>query len=239
MTTLSGFAQFSGGPHKVIALNGWFGSSADWSALIPPSIDALATHSSTIAATGFRDDKDGEHSVRRSGPRRARARRTISAGSASAWSATRWAAWRCSGRCWRRPGASSEDGGVSRPFPRAGRAWTTRVSPYVCRRNRRRDRSARGIIASFRRATGSPHDGARTSPGNRARTSRREAFAAYLPHWATGDSLRTAWQAIHAGEALRGRARSGHHGGADGAHVARRGIRMRHPKPWPMPGITR
>lgn len=35
MTTLNGFSQFGNGPHKVFVLNGWFGSSADWSALTP------------------------------------------------------------------------------------------------------------------------------------------------------------------------------------------------------------
>ncbi|SEJ32604.1 alpha/beta fold hydrolase [Paraburkholderia diazotrophica] len=32
-TTFNGFRQFGNGPHKVIALNGWLGSSADWDAL--------------------------------------------------------------------------------------------------------------------------------------------------------------------------------------------------------------
>src|SRR5215475_12831606 len=35
MTELNGFVQIGHGPRKVLAMSGWFGSSADWRALMP------------------------------------------------------------------------------------------------------------------------------------------------------------------------------------------------------------
>ena len=61
MTTLNGFVKVGHGPRKVLALSGWFGSSADWQALTP----SLDTEAFTYVFFDYRGygqslERDGE-----------------------------------------------------------------------------------------------------------------------------------------------------------------------------------
>ncbi|MFL6683569.1 alpha/beta fold hydrolase [Paraburkholderia graminis] len=184
MTTLNGFAQFGGGPHKVIALNGWFGSSADWNALTP----ALDPERFSYAFFDYRGyglsrDKDGEFTFDEV------ASDVLALADHLGWQRFSLIGHSMGGMAMQRvmlaaPRRIVKMAGVSAVPACGSRMDDTRLAMFAAAIG---DVTKRAGIIHF--STGS-RLAARWSAHlaqQSARESRREAFAAYLPHWATGD----------------------------------------------------
>lgn len=180
----NGYKQYGNGPRKVMLLSGWFGSSADWAPLAP----ALDTDACTYVGFDYRGygesrDRTGEFTFAEA------AQDVIALADHLGWARFSLVGHSMGGMAMQRVLLAAPDriermAGIS-PVPACG----SRMDP--------------GRLAGFEAAV---HDVAKRqaiiaySTGNRlapqwcahlARasmaSSRREAFAAFLPQWATHD----------------------------------------------------
>jgi esterase len=184
MTTLNGFTQFGDGPHKVIGLNGWFGSSADWSALAP----ALDPERFSYAFFDYRGyglsrEIDGAFTFDEV------ASDVLALADRLDWQRFSLIGHSMGGMAMQRvlitaPQRIVKMAGVSAVPACGSQMDATRLTMFSAAID---DVTKRAGIIHF--STGS-RLAARWSAHvalQSQRESRREAFAAYLPHWATGD----------------------------------------------------
>ncbi|MFM0466706.1 alpha/beta fold hydrolase (plasmid) [Paraburkholderia strydomiana] len=184
MTTLNGFSQFGNGPHKVFVLNGWFGSSADWSALTP----ALDPDRFTYAFFDYRGyglsrDIQGEFTFDEV------ASDVLALADHLDWPRFSLVGHSMGGMAMQcvllaAPERIVKMAGISAVPACGSRMDEARLAMFSAAID---DVAKRAGIIHF--STGS-RLAARWSAHlaqQSQRESRREAFAAYLPHWATGD----------------------------------------------------
>ncbi|CAD6514611.1 3-oxoadipate enol-lactonase 2 [Paraburkholderia kirstenboschensis] len=184
MTTLNGFAQFGHGPHKVIVLNGWFGSSSDWNALTP----ALDPERFTYAFFDYRGyglsrDIHGAFTFDEV------ASDVLALADHLDW-------WRFSLVGHSMGGMAMQRVLLAAPERIVKMAGISAVPACGSRMDDSRLAMFSAAIDDVARRAGIIHfsTGSRLAARWSAhlaqqsqRESRREAFAAYLPHWATGD----------------------------------------------------
>ena len=178
------FLKVGHGPRKVIAMSGWFGSSADWSAMIP----ALDTGTFTYVFFDYRGygraiESEGEHSFDEA------ARDVLALADELGWErfslvghsmggmAMQRVLLAASARIERMAGVAAVPACGSRMDDKRLAIFSSAID----------DLDARAAIIGF--STGNRLSKAWCAHLAResARTSSRDAFAAYLPHWATGD----------------------------------------------------
>jgi pimeloyl-ACP methyl ester carboxylesterase len=184
MTTLNGFRQFGQGPHNVIALNGWFGSSADWQTLTP----ALDPQRFTYAFFDYRGyglsrDIDGEFTFDEV------AHDVLALADHLDWQRFSLLGHSMGGMAMQRVLVAAPERvvkmvGVSAVPACGSRMDDARVAMFSAAID---DVAKRAGIIHF--STGSRLTTSWSTHLARLslRDSRREAFAGYLPQWATGD----------------------------------------------------
>ncbi|MBN3849830.1 alpha/beta hydrolase [Paraburkholderia sp. Ac-20342] len=184
MTTLNGFTQFGDGPHKVIVLNGWFGSSVDWHALTPAlDPERFGYAFFDYRGYGLSREIDGAFSFDEV------AGDVLALADHLGWPRFSLIGHSMGGMAMQRallaaPERIVKMAGVSAVPACGSRMDDTRLAMFSAAVD---DIAKRAGIIHF--STGSRH-AARWSANlaqQSQRESRREAFAAYLPHWATGD----------------------------------------------------
>jgi pimeloyl-ACP methyl ester carboxylesterase len=182
--TLNGYVQVGHGPRKVLALSGWFGSSADWQAMVP----ALDTDSSTYVFFDYRGygrslERTGEFTFDEA------ACDVLALADHLDWQRFSLVGHSMGGMAMQRvllaaPERIERMAGIS-PVPACGsRMDETRLAGFKTAVD---DIAKRAAIIGF--STGnrlSPHWSARLADES-ARHSTRDAFARYLPQWATHD----------------------------------------------------
>jgi esterase len=184
MTTLNGFVQLGHGPHKVFVLSGWFGSSADWQALTP----ALELDSFTYAFFDYRGygrslERDGAFTFEEA------AQDVLALADHLGWDRFSLIGHSMGGMAMQRvllaaPQRVIRMAGVSAVPACGSRMDEARLAGFRVAVD---DIGKRAAIIAF--STGnrlSPHWSAHLADES-ARLSRRDAFAGFLPQWATQD----------------------------------------------------
>lgn len=181
---LNGYVTVGSGPRKVLAMSGWFGSAEDWQPLVP----ALDTDTFTYVFFDYRGygrsrERDGAFTFEES------AQDALSLVDHLGWDRFSLIGHSMGGMAMQRvlitaPQRIVKMAGVSAVPACGSQMDATRLAMFSAAID---DVTKRAGIIHF--STGS-RLAARWSAHlalQSQRESRREAFAAYLPHWATGD----------------------------------------------------
>jgi pimeloyl-ACP methyl ester carboxylesterase len=184
MTTLNGFIKVGHGPRKVLALSGWFGSSADWQALTP----SLDTEAFTYVFFDYRGygqsiERDGEFTFAEA------SRDVLAVADHLDWDRFSLIGHSMGGMAMQRvlldaPQRIERMAGISAVPACGSRMDAARLAGFS---GTLTDVAKRAGIIAF--STGNrltPRWSAHLADES-MRGSRREAFAAYLPEWATRD----------------------------------------------------
>jgi esterase len=184
MTTYNGFVQLGHGPRKVFVLSGWFGSSADWQPLTP----ALDPDSFTYVFFDYRGygrsmERDGEFTFEEA------AHDVLALADHLGWDRFSLIGHSMGGMAMQRvllaaPQRVERMAGVSAVPACGSRMDEGRLAGF---RDSVDDLAKRAAIIAY--STGNrlaPRWSAHLA-GESARLARREAFAGYLPQWATQD----------------------------------------------------
>jgi esterase len=184
MTALNGFVQVGHGPHKVLALSGWFGSSADWQALTP----ALDVDSFTYVFFDYRGygqsiERDGEFTFAEV------ASDVLALADHLDWKRFSLLGHSMGGMAMQRVLLAAPDriermAGISAVPACGSRMDAARLAGFSATINDVTKRA--GIIAFSTGNRLTPRWSAHLASES-VRLSRREAFAGYLPEWATRD----------------------------------------------------
>jgi esterase len=184
MTPLNGFLKVGNGPRKVLAMNGWFGSSADWAPILPAlDLDAFTYVFFDYRGYGRSIERNGDHTFAEA------AADVIALADHLNWQRFSLLGHSMGGMAMQKvllaaPGRIERMVGIAAVPACGSRMDAARLAAFERAVN---DVAARAAIIDF--STGkrlSPAWSARLAQES-AQLSRPEAFAGYLPQWAASD----------------------------------------------------
>jgi esterase len=182
--TINGFLQAGNGPRKVLAMNGWFGSSGDWSAMLP----ALDTDTFTYV---FFDYRGYGRSIERTGDYTfaEAAQDVLALADHLGWQRFSLIGHSMGGMAMQKvllaaPERIERMAGMAAVPACGSRMDATRLAGFEGAVD---DIGKRAAIINFSTGNRLSTAWSRRLAEESARLSRPDAFAAYLPQWAAGD----------------------------------------------------